>query len=214
LHLVVGLGNPGGRYTATRHNVGSQALELAANRWSIVLSPILSPTMMSRTDRDEQIRLGTGRVGTANVTLARSLAWMNQSGPIVKALLEQAELSSSQLVVVHDDLDLDVGRLRIKQRGGSGGHNGLASIIETLQTDEFTRLKIGIGRPGPGEDSAEFVLSPFSPDDHVRITPALPRAVEALEILLREGVAAAMNRYNVREAETEREADTEKNDEA
>jgi PTH1 family peptidyl-tRNA hydrolase len=128
---------------------------------------------------------------------------MNQSGPSIKGLLEKAQLSPSQLIVVHDDLDLEVGRLRIKQRGGSGGHNGLVSLIETLQTDEFIRLKIGIGRPSPGEDPADFVLSPFSPDDQLRIEPALSRAVEALESLLTEGEAAAMNRFNVRDAETE-----------
>ena len=203
MQLIVGLGNPGERYTATRHNVGSHVLALAASRWSIVLSPVSSPSMMSRATRDDQPRLGTGRVGSAEVMLASSLTWMNHSGEMVKVLLEQAGLSPNELVVVHDDLDLDVGRLRIKQRGGSGGHNGLASIIETLQTDGFTRLKIGIGRPQPEEDPADFVLSPFSAEDQLRIKPALPRAVEALEALLTEGVPAAMNRFNVREVADE-----------
>jgi PTH1 family peptidyl-tRNA hydrolase len=199
LHLVVGLGNPGARYTATRHNVGAQVVELAASRWSILLSPAVT----SFPGQGDQARVGTGRVGSAEVMLARSLAWMNQSGPVVKALLDQAGLSSAQLIVVHDDLDLEVGRLRIKQRGGSGGHNGVLSILETLQTDEFCRLKIGIGRPAPGEDSADFVLSPFSPEDQIRITPLLVRSVEALESLLTDGPAASMNRYNIREEPTE-----------
>jgi PTH1 family peptidyl-tRNA hydrolase len=199
LHLVVGLGNPGARYSATRHNVGSQVVEFAASRWSI----LLSPAVMSFPGPGDQARVGTGRVGSAEVVLARSLAWMNQSGPVVKALLDQAGLSPIQLIVVHDDLDLEVGRLRIKRRGGSGGHKGILSLLETLQTDEFCRLKIGIGRPAPGEDPADFVLSPFSPDDQVRITPVLVRSVEALESLLTDGPESAMTRYNIRDDETQ-----------
>jgi PTH1 family peptidyl-tRNA hydrolase len=195
----VGLGNPGARYSATRHNVGSQVVELAASRWSI----LLSPAVMYFPGPGDQARVGTGRVGSAEVVLARSLAWMNQSGPVVKALLDQAGLSPIQLIVVHDDLDLEVGRLRIKRRGGSGGHKGILSLLETLQTDEFCRLKIGIGRPAPGEDPADFVLSPFSPDDQVRITPVLVRSVEALESLLTDGPESAMNRYNIRDDETQ-----------
>jgi PTH1 family peptidyl-tRNA hydrolase len=190
LYLVVGLGNPGERYAATRHNVGARVVELAAKRWSVSLTG--SP----------EARLGSGRVGPTEVLLAQPLAWMNQSGPAVRKLLEQAGLPPSQLIVVHDDLDLELGRLRIRPRGGTGGHNGLLSVITTLATEEFSRVKIGIGRPAAGEDPADFVLSPFSSDDRVRIDPCLNRAVEAVEYLLTEGLEAAMNRYNARGSET------------
>jgi peptidyl-tRNA hydrolase, PTH1 family len=190
LYLVVGLGNPGERYAATRHNVGARVVELAAVRWSVTLKT------------SQEVRLGTGRVGSTDVVLAQPLSWMNLSGPAVQRLLDQSALSPAQLIVVHDDLDLELGRLRIRQRGGSGGHNGLLSVITTLETEEFCRVKVGIGRPAVGEDPADFVLSPFSPDQLCLINPTLDRAVEALESFLTEGVAAAMNRYNARGTET------------
>lgn len=126
------------------------------------------------------------------------LVWMNQTGPVVKALLETLSLSPEALTVIHDDMDLELGRLRFKRFGGHGGHNGVLSIITVLGTDQFCRLKVGIGRPIAGEDPAEFVLSPFSSDEMVQVEPSLVRAVEALDCLLKEGLAAAMNRFHGR----------------
>lgn len=126
---------------------------------------------------------------------------MNVTGPPLKALLHELGLSPEQLIVIHDDLDLELGRLRIKQAGGHGGHNGLRSILAALDTPNFTRLKIGIGRPAPGQDSADYVLEPFSRDERARIEPVLDRAVQALECIVVKGVAAAMNEFNVRERE-------------
>jgi PTH1 family peptidyl-tRNA hydrolase len=192
LHLVVGLGNPGERYAATRHNVGARIVELAAARWSGRLVP------------SGQARLGRTRIGQTDVILSQPLAWMNTSGPVVKTLLEQAGLSPAQLIVVHDDLDLELGRLRIRQRGGAGGHNGVLSILTALETDEFCRVRVGIGRPAVNEDPADFVLSPFTPSDLEKIDPSVERAVDALECLLRDGSAAAMNRFNVRDMDPEK----------
>jgi PTH1 family peptidyl-tRNA hydrolase len=193
LHLVVGLGNPGERYAATRHNVGAQVIELAAIRWSVKLV------------QSDQVCYGRGWVGQDDVILAQPQAWMNVSGSVVKALLDHAGLSPHQLIIVHDDLDLEPGRLRIRQRGGTGGHNGLLSILTALETDEFCRVKVGIGRPAPGVDPADFVLSPFPPADLDKIQPALGRAVDALECLLTDGVGAAMNRFNSRDTEAEKD---------
>lgn len=195
MHLIVGLGNPGARYARTRHNIGVRVLELAAARWSVNLGPA------------GRARSGKGRVGSVEVRLAAPLTWMNETGPAVKALLEELTLSPRDLVVIHDDLDLELGRLRIKRNGGSGGHNGLLSILTALETDEFCRLKVGIGRPAPGEDPAEFVLSPFPPEETPRIEAGLERAVAALESLVAEGVESAMNRFNVRVGEGERDED-------
>lgn len=137
-------------------------------------------------------------VGSFPITLAVPLTWMNQTGSVVKALLEALSLSPEALTIIHDDLDLELGRLRFKRYGGHGGHNGVLSIITALGTDRFCRLKIGIGRPGPDEDPVEFVLSPFAPEEMARVEAGVERAVEALDCLLKEGLEAAMNRFHVR----------------
>ena len=124
---------------------------------------------------------------------------MNLSGPPIKALLRELHLEVDCLVVIHDDLDLEPGRLRIKQNGGHGGHNGIRSILETLGTGAFLRLKIGIGRPPRGLDSAEYVLEPVTREELGVLEPCMERAVDALEVLLHRGPAVAMNQFNVRE---------------
>jgi PTH1 family peptidyl-tRNA hydrolase len=135
------------------------------------------------------------------VTLAAPLAWMNQVGPTVNALMGELACVLSDLLVIHDDLDLPLGRLRIKRRGGAGGHNGVRSVIDAVGAEEFCRLKIGIGRPAPGVDPAEYVLSSFVPSDIRLLDPVLAQAVQALECWAAQGVEATMNRFNVREKE-------------
>lgn len=189
MRLIVGLGNPGAAYAHTRHNIGIGVLERAAARWSISL-------------RRHGIAVrGAGTVGSESVELAGHLDWMNVTGPPLKALLHELGLSPEQLIVIHDDLDLGLGRLRIRQAGGHGGHNGLRSIIAALDTPNFIRLKIGIGRPAPGQEAADYVLEPFSRDERTRIEPVLDQAVQALECIVLKGVGAAMNEFNVRERE-------------
>lgn len=191
MHLLVGLGNPGKSYAQTRHNVGMWVIERAAARWSIRLSP-----------RGTAQR-GSGRLGGELVELAGLLDWMNVSGPPLKGLLREFSLSSNELIVVHDDLDLEPGRLRIKLSGGHGGHNGIKSIIEALGTPQFVRLKIGIGRPAPGGDSADYVLEPVTKDEMTIFEPCLEQAVDALECLIHRGPDVAMNQFNVREKVTD-----------
>lgn len=189
MRLLVGLGNPGKDYAQTRHNVGIWVIERAAARWSIRLSP-----------RGNAQR-GSGRLGGELVELAGQLDWMNISGPPVKGLLREFELTANELIIVHDDLDLESGRLRIKFAGGHGGHNGIKSIVEALGTPQFVRLKIGIGRPAPGQDSADYVLEPVTRGEMALFQPCLERAVDALECLIHRGTEAAMNQFNVRERE-------------
>ncbi|GIW55239.1 MAG: peptidyl-tRNA hydrolase [Nitrospiraceae bacterium] len=189
MRLIVGLGNPGAAYAHTRHNIGIWVLERAAARWSI------------RLRRHGIAVRGAGAVGSESVELAGHLDWMNVTGPPLKALLHELGLSPEQLIVIHDDLDLELGRLRIRQAGGHGGHNGLRSILAALDTPNFVRLKIGIGRPAPGQEAADYVLEPFSRDERTRIEPVLDRAVRALECIVLKGVGAAMNEFNVRERE-------------
>jgi len=187
LYLLVGLGNPGKAYAQTRHNVGMWVIERAAARWSVRLSP-----------RDTAQR-GSGRLGGELIELAGLLDWMNISGPPLKGLLRKLELTPSELIVVHDDLDLEPGRLRIKLAGGHGGHNGIKSINEALGTSQFVRLKIGIGRPLPGQDSADYVLEPVTRDEMAVFEPCLERAVDALECVIHRGPDVAMNQFHVRE---------------
>ena len=133
------------------------------------------------------------------IELAGVLDWMNVSGPPLKGLLRKLELTPSELIVVHDDLDLEPGRLRIKLAGGHGGHNGIKSINDALGTSQFVRLKIGIGRPAPGQDSADYVLEPVTRDEMAVFEPCLERAVDALECVIHRGPDVAMNQFHVRE---------------
>lgn len=190
MRLIVGLGNPGTAYAGTRHNVGIRVIERAAARWGISL-----------TTRGIAIR-GAGRLGSVRLELAGTLDWMNLTGPPTKGLLREFKLTPEDLILVHDDLDLELGRLRIKQGGGHGGHNGIKSVIEALGTSEFVRVKIGIGRPAPRQDSADYVLEVFSKEEVEILRPSLDRAVDALECLAHRGAAIAMNQFNVREKAT------------
>lgn len=196
MHLLVGLGNPGKAYAQTRHNVGMWVIERVAARWSIRLS--------SRGTAQR----GSGRLGSELVELAGLLDWMNVSGPPLKGLLREFQLTPSELIVVHDDLDLEPGRLRIKLAGGHGGHNGIKSIIEALGSPQFVRVKIGIGRPAPGQDAADYVLEPVTKDEMTVFGPCLERAVDALECMIHRGPEVTMNQFNVRETAARKGEDT------
>jgi PTH1 family peptidyl-tRNA hydrolase len=189
LRLIVGLGNPGAAYTQTRHNAGIWVLERAATRWSLRLA------------RRGTAQRGSGRQGSVLIELAGCLDFMNVTGPPLKGLLRELQLTTDDLILIHDDLDLEPGRLKIKQAGGHGGHNGMKSVIESLGTPQLTRLKIGIGRPAPGQDPADYVLETVTENEMDVIDPCLERAVDALEILIHRGTEAAMNQFNVRERE-------------
>jgi PTH1 family peptidyl-tRNA hydrolase len=193
VHLLVGLGNPGKAYAETRHNVGVWVIKRAAARWAIRLSP-----------RGTAQR-GAGRLGSQLVELAGTLDFMNVTGPPLKGLLRDLTLAPDDLILIHDDLDLEPGRIRIKQAGGHGGHNGIKSIIEALGTSRFVRLKIGVGRPAPRQDSADYVLEIVTSDEMEVFDPCIERAVDALECLIHRGVETAMNQFNVRERAEEGE---------
>lgn len=193
MRLIVGLGNPGKAYAQTRHNVGMWVIERAAARWSIRLTPCGTA------------QRGSGRLGSELIELAGLLDWMNVSGPPLKGLLREFKLTPDALIVIHDDLDLEPGRLRIKLAGGHGGHNGIKSVVEALGTPQFVRVKIGIGRPAPGQDSADYVLQPVTRDEMAVFEPCLERAVDALECLTHRSTSVAMNQFNVRERVDEEE---------
>lgn len=189
MQLIVGLGNPGVEYADTRHNIGRRIVTQAAAQWKIPLH---------ETSLAHQ---GQGRLDAQPVLLALPHSWMNQSGSVVREVLSKSGLATENLIVVHDDLDLDFGILRIRWKGGAGGHNGISSLIYSLETENFFRLKIGISHPTAGQDPAQYVLSPFSAEESQRMASLLARAVNALESLILEGASMAMNRFNRRQSE-------------
>ena len=189
MQLIIGLGNPGEDYAATRHNIGRMVVTQAAVRWN-------TPLHHSRLAHQ-----GTGHLASHPVLLALPHSWMNQSGIFVRELLSESGLAAENLIVVHDDLDLDFGTLRIRLKGGAGGHNGIHSLIFALETEQFCRLKVGIGRPPVSQDPAQYVLSPFRVEESRQMGSVVSRAVDALESLILEGASTAMNRFNIRQAE-------------
>lgn len=186
MRLVVGLGNPGPEYAGTRHNLGFRVVEVLAARWSVAL----------KEKKRLEAYVGQGEVAGEPVVLAQPLTYMNLSGQAVAKLLRYWRLAPADMVVLHDDLDVPLGRLKVVERGGPGGHRGVLSIQEALGTGEFLRVKLGIGRPPPFLSSEDYVLSPFSPEEAEAIPDLVARAALAVETLITEGLAAAQNRFH------------------
>jgi PTH1 family peptidyl-tRNA hydrolase len=185
--LVVGLGNPGDEYTRTRHNVGAEVVELLARRHGGKLHGSKGRA------RSDDVRIGSKRV-----ELAIPLTYMNDSGEAVGALARRLGLEPAQIVIVHDELDLAPSVLRVKVGGGLAGHNGLRSIKQHLHTDEFMRVRIGVGKPPSKERGADHVLSRVSKRDREAMDVTIEEAADAVEMIASDGVDAAMNRYNTR----------------
>jgi len=198
MHLVVGLGNPGDRYRGTRHNVGFEVIDVLGER-----------AAAGRLRPDPDWWALEARVEGCPVVLLKPLTFMNRSGLAVRSAMEAWEVAPEAVVVVVDDVALPTGRLRVRSRGSHGGHNGLRSIEEALGTRDFPRVRIGVGSDPEGPDLADYVLSPFSSRDILIVRRAVGRAAEAVVAVLREGVEAAMNRYNAEAVEqSPEEADT------
>ncbi len=189
--LVVGLGNPGPQYASTRHNIGVMALEALVEGQSGRLSG-------HRRCRAEVFegRLGPLGHGATRIVAARSKGFMNESGGPVACLMEFYKVPLEQVVVLHDELDLPLGGLRIKHGGGDNGHNGLRSLRRSLASGEFHRIRLGIGRPPGRQDPADFVLRPFAASERTEVDLLLGDAVDAVEALVRQGLAAAQNQFN------------------
>jgi peptidyl-tRNA hydrolase, PTH1 family len=183
--LVVGLGNPGPEYAGNRHNVGFRSVDRVAERHRLRFNAKRARSLVAR-----------GQLAGQDVALAKPQTYMNLSGRAVKELLVGWGVPPRSLLVVYDDVDLPLGSLRIRERGGPGTHNGMRSIVESLGTTEFPRLRIGIGSPPPLRDLADYVLDDPTPEERTLLEEALARAVEAIELFIREGPAAAMNHFN------------------
>jgi len=185
LKLVVGLGNPGREYARNRHNVGYQIVNLLAKAHGLRFDK-----------RRGKARLASGSIGEQQVILAKPRTFMNLSGQAVARLVHFYQVEPEDLLVIFDDLDLPIGRIRLRPRGGSSGHKGMASIIEQLGRDDFPRLRVGIGRPPGKMDPADYVLQDFSEEQEEVMAEVRERAVAAVECWLREGIEAAMNEFN------------------
>jgi PTH1 family peptidyl-tRNA hydrolase len=182
--IIVGLGNPGVRYQWTRHNAGFLVVDRLAERKGILFSTRRFKTLC-----------GTGRLDSRKIVLVKPLTFMNLSGEAVKRVAHFFQASAEDLIVVHDDLDLPQGKLRIKRRGGDGGHQGIRSIIQCLGKDIFIRLKVGIGRPPRGVDAAEYVLRPLDDLEKGQFDRVFSAAADALLVMVEEGLDAAMKKY-------------------
>lgn len=199
LKLIIGLGNPGSRYAGNRHNIGFICLNYFARTHGI------------KFDKKQGLaRIGMGEVAGHRIILAKPQTYMNSSGDSVRRLVNKFYIDVADLVVIHDDLDLPLGKIRVRQGGSSAGHKGIQSIINNLESPDFIRLRIGIGRPSTvvsEEDIIAYVLSDFSGEEKQTIATVIPRAGDTITCLLAEGLTATMNKFNKGTASLSPESD-------
>lgn len=181
--LVVGLGNPGPNYAKTRHNVGFMVADILAGRLGDGF----------KVHKKSGAEVATGRLAGRSVVLAKPRVYMNESGRQVGPLAKFYSVPPADIVVIHDELDIDFGRIRLKRGGGEGGHNGLRSVASALGTKDFQRVRIGIGRPPGRQDPAAYVLQPFSTGERDEVPTICEQAADATELLLAEGLEPAQN---------------------
>ena len=185
MRLVAGLGNPGQKYLGTRHNLGFEVVKLFSERHGINLNQKRFLSL-----------LGQGRIGGTKVFLLLPQTYMNLSGRAVRQIVDYFDLATRDILIVYDDMDVELGRIKITAQGGAGGHKGMVSIIEHLKTTEFNRIKIGIGRSDPRMSGETFVLSRFRPEEEKIIQHSVESAVDAVELVLGQGLAEAQERFN------------------
>lgn len=185
MKLIFGLGNPGGKYAATRHNIGFDTVTALADKYRIALR-----------EREHKGLCGKGHIGGERVILIQPQTFMNLSGECVREFLNFYKATAEDIVVIYDDIDLAPGKLRIRAKGSAGGHNGVKSIVAQLGTQVFDRVRVGVGAKPEEWDLADYVLSRFTKEEEPLIRDGIARAVEAVETILGQGAEAAMNRFN------------------
>ena len=198
MKVIAGLGNPGQEYAGSRHNVGFLVVAGLADGCGIRLSAGRGDFMS-----------GVGRIAGTRVRLVLPLTYMNGSGRAVAQVLEATGTAADDVLVICDDINLPLGQLRLRSSGSAGGHNGLSSVIEQLRTEEFARLRIGVGRPPDGDEMVDFVLDRFADDEHGDVDEMVGRAAAAVELLVRDGIDSAMSVFNRRMAPAEGEGPQE-----
>ena len=188
MYLIAGLGNPGKQYEKTRHNMGFDTIDELIDRHNIPGSGIQHKAMY-----------GKGVIGGQKVILAKPLTYMNLSGDSISEIVNYYKIDpETELIVIYDDIDLDPGQIRIRKKGSAGGHNGMKSIIARTGTQNFYRIKVGVGAKPAGWDLAAHVLGRFSSEEREEVDQAIKEAADAVELILTEGIDAAMNKFNAK----------------
>lgn len=185
MHIIIGLGNPGREYSQTRHNIGFQAIACLSEQYQIPLDL-----------KKHKAVCGKGIIDGQKVILAMPQTYMNLSGESVAELLSFYKVTSKEIIVIYDDISLEVGQLRLRKKGSAGGHNGIKSIIQHLGTDEFSRIKFGVGDKPKGWDLADYVLGRFTKEEEDAIEPGLKKTIEAVRKIVSESMDVAMNQFN------------------
>ena len=185
MKIITGLGNPTKQYEGTRHNVGFSVIYRLADKYNIKMNIARHKAL-----------IGTGVIAGEKVMLVMPQTYMNLSGEAVGEIMRYYKAEPSDLIITYDDIDLDVGKLRIRAKGSAGGHNGMKSIIAHVGSEEFDRVRVGIGHKPPEFDLADYVLSRFGKDELPLIRDAVDKAADAMEVIIRSGIEAAMNMYN------------------
>lgn len=186
MKLIVGLGNPGKEYIKSRHNIGFLCIDKLAKKINLTLNK-----------HTTKYRIGIGKIDSVDVCLAKPVTYMNNSGEAVRILINKFNLQLLDLLVIHDDMDIPLGKIKIKYGGSSAGHKGLQSIISSVRNNEFIRIRVGIGHPAGDMDTIEYVLADFEENELSSKDSSVVLAVEAVEYILKSGFASVMNKYNV-----------------
>ncbi len=185
MYVIVGLGNPGKQYNKTRHNVGFDVIDMLAKEYGISVTKIKHKAL-----------IGEGRIGTEKVLLVKPQTYMNLCGETLIDIYNYYKVDLENIVVIYDDIDLDVGKLRIRKKGSAGTHNGMRSIVKCLGSTEFPRVRVGVSKPMPGQNLADFVLSRFRKEEADDLAMGLEKACNAVDCIIRENLDLAMNKYN------------------
>lgn len=195
MFLIAGLGNPGRQYEKTRHNMGFDTIDELIDRHRIPHGGIAHKAMY-----------GKGMIAGEKVLAVKPLTYMNLSGESLRECVNYYKLDpETQMIVIYDDIDLEPGQIRIRKKGSAGGHNGIKSIIAQLGTQNFYRIKVGVGAKPKGWDLADYVLGRFSSDERIAVDKAIEEAADAVEMILKDGIEAAMNHYNRKNKQEQQE---------
>ncbi len=185
MYAVVGLGNPGRKYEGTRHNIGFEILDALSVKWNIPVNRIKHKAL-----------IGEGHLRFEKVVLVKPQTYMNLSGESIMQVLDYYDVRTTHLIVIYDDIDTEMGKIRIRKKGSAGTHNGMRNIIYLSRSENFPRVRIGIGRPQCGWDLSDFVIGRFSKEEEKIILPVIKNACDAVEVIITGGIDLAMNRFN------------------
>ncbi len=186
MYIIVGLGNPGKKYDVTRHNIGFEVIDNLARLYNVKVNKIKFKALIGETIVDNE-----------KVLLVKPQTYMNLSGESVRQLMDYYKIPIQNLIIIYDDIDIEAGKIRIRKKGSAGSHNGMRNIVYMLSSDEFPRVRLGVGR-NEGMDLAAYVLKKLTKEEIEIFTPSVKSATEAIDSIIREGIDKAMNKYNVK----------------